>query len=462
MSYEFDKHLYAADGKLGFSGKLLASYGPRRFENGTQDKYVEPCTPEEATFWGVYTHNDDGLASIVGDARDAESADLFAKQVARGLELEYRLREVSVGLDAIEASLAKATKADPNDVPAPFSGQSADLWHLAQQQAYLHTLEITNAFSLKKYLEANISSKPTQAEPTLVIDLERESYRQIMDEALKAAWLPQEYTANDIHADIIQLLREQYVPNGLDVRGDAPARVVLILDGGNIQNIVADSDVDVSFVDYDRADEYDDNVREAVVDVPQESGQVCKAVVGGFKVEVNPAEAISLAGLRPNTKEKQHLIVLSIDTNYASFEDLGHAYEVARILRSAAFVVEIDGDLDCPLHDTNGNNVARFYATDVAPDADAPGMVHLVVNAPDDMAFGRSDNERAGLARSFRFLADQLDGVKDLSKRFTAFTVETKDVEGNITGVKVGHFHYTPALEKDAQLVPRDTTGLEM
>lgn len=64
----------------GQDGKILASYGPRKQEDGSSN--MIGCSPEEAQVWGVYRHDDQGLADHVGDAADQTSAHAFADLVA--------------------------------------------------------------------------------------------------------------------------------------------------------------------------------------------------------------------------------------------------------------------------------------------------------------------------------------------------------------------------------------------
>lgn len=46
------------------------------------------------------------------------------------------------GTVLIEECLAKATRADPGDVPFPLVGEEAVLWHRAQAAAYQHAIEM--------------------------------------------------------------------------------------------------------------------------------------------------------------------------------------------------------------------------------------------------------------------------------------------------------------------------------
>lgn len=59
-------------------GHPLASFGPRIDTGGT----VEESHPDTAGFWGVYSHDSEGHAEIVGDALDRDSAAAFARNVA--------------------------------------------------------------------------------------------------------------------------------------------------------------------------------------------------------------------------------------------------------------------------------------------------------------------------------------------------------------------------------------------
>ncbi len=60
---------------------------------------------------------------------------------------EQKLQGVKEGLHIIEAALAKALKADPNDAPIPLHGDEARIWHTAQAGAYAHALDMLNAES---------------------------------------------------------------------------------------------------------------------------------------------------------------------------------------------------------------------------------------------------------------------------------------------------------------------------
>jgi hypothetical protein len=74
------------------AGIVLASYGPRSdFGDCTEE-----CEPQHAAFWGVYHHDAEGLALIVGDALDEASARAFAELVATraGIRLHYQTLNV--------------------------------------------------------------------------------------------------------------------------------------------------------------------------------------------------------------------------------------------------------------------------------------------------------------------------------------------------------------------------------
>ncbi len=357
MSYGYDTYI------LDAAGNRLVSYGPRRIEiervvdgksyvsyrqhhpeNDDPGAHIEACLPSEAAFWGVYKHDAEGLAAIVGDAHDEASAKAFAEQVARNLELEARL---------------------------------------------LGAISVT-------------------------------------------------------------------------------PRIVLVLEGDHIQNIVADCAVDVTCLNYDddRIEEFADNGM-PVVDVPQGDGKVARAVIGRIPVEVDPVETARIVALYAGPAETQRWVVLAIDTNTAAFRDLGHASEVARLLRDAGAQLQSAPDLDSVrLVDTNDNEVGRLYATDVMPDVESPGTISLVVDAGEDVAFGTTEADRMALASAFCAEAKPLGWKNELSKRLTTFTVEVReapyDRTSTVRDVKVGHLYYTPAPELESQLVARDAATPEI
>jgi len=308
-------------------GNKRVSFGPRRLDSVAADAQVEPCAVADAAFWGVYTHDAEGLASIVGDAHDQESAKLFSLQVSRNLELEARL-------------FATTSPARPT----------------------------TKEELLEKLEELEVSALMGR--------------------------------------------------NALGFTG---------------------------------AD--DDGLRNMM-------GRLA-----------NHLEALSqLVDSLPEPKEEQRFIVLTIDTNHASFDDLGRTIEASRLFRSAASQLEsgtgLDGDTT--LYDTNGNYVGSVRATRSSKplSEERPGMIRLVVDAGEDLAFGTTEATKIALVRSFRYLADQLDGVKDFSKRMSSFTAEVQEApyerHSPITTVKVGHFHYTPMPELVAEPKALDAAELDI
>lgn len=319
LAYAYDTHI------LDAAGHAQVSYGPRRLESDAPDAHVESCLPAEAAFWGVYQHDAEGLAAIVGDAHDEPSAKAFAEQVARVIELEARL---TVGANAMP-------------------------------------------------------------------------------------------------------------------------RVVLVMERERIQNIVADTAVEVVGLNYnnDEIDEAEANGLN-VVEVPQGDGTVERAVVGSIPVEVDPEEAGRLVGLNVESTEKSRSIVLAIDTNTAAFKDLGCASEVARLLRDAGAQLQTAPDLDCVrLVDTNDNEVGWLFASDISLDLESPGMVNLVVDTGEDHAFGTTEADRMALANAFLDVATHLARTNDLAERLPTFTVDVKDPPHVIAG----RFHYVPALEPEVQ-----------
>lgn len=46
------------------------------------------------------------------------------------------------GIEIIEKCLAQAVAAKPEDAPIPLTGQSAAIWHKAQENAFRHVLEM--------------------------------------------------------------------------------------------------------------------------------------------------------------------------------------------------------------------------------------------------------------------------------------------------------------------------------
>ncbi|MGH8156586.1 MAG: hypothetical protein ACREPQ_00570 [Rhodanobacter sp.] len=115
------------------------------------------------------------------------------------------------------------------------------------------------------------------------IDLEREAYRAIMAEASKAKWHPPEYTGNDIDADILRWLREEYVPHAaVPPAGEIGIR----MEGGVIQSVWTDRPMDVVVIDYDTegcsADE--------LFDMPQDDGRTSECIVQEYAADVMPEE----------------------------------------------------------------------------------------------------------------------------------------------------------------------------
>ncbi|KZC41141.1 hypothetical protein RHOFW510R12_00755 [Rhodanobacter sp. FW510-R12] len=62
----------------------LASFGPRKLVGNSKQSHVEPCSPGEAQFWGVYRCDDQGHPVCVGDAHDGDSARELATWVGKG------------------------------------------------------------------------------------------------------------------------------------------------------------------------------------------------------------------------------------------------------------------------------------------------------------------------------------------------------------------------------------------
>lgn len=356
MSYGYDSNI------LDAAGNRLVSYGPRRIEvervvggksyvsyrqhhaeNDDPDAHIEACLPAEAAFWGVYKHDAEGLAAIVGDAHDEASAKAFAEQVARVIELEAQL------IAAVNA------------MPSLFSS--------------LVNVELDH--SRAKRIEQGI--------PRYVVD------------------------------------GHEFPNEESNFLGDGEYPPFVIFDVDRQENLPG---------------EY------------------------GTRTEADQAAALKNA-------ETQRWVVLAIDTNTAAFKDLGHASEVARLLRDAGAQLQSAPALDSVrLVDTNDNEVGRLYATDVMPDLESPGMINLVVNAGEDAAFGATEADRMALAAAFCAEAKQLGWKNELGKRQTTFTVEVReapyDRTSTVRHVKVGHFYYMPAPELESQLVARDAATPEI
>lgn len=320
LSYGYDTHILDAAGR----GIKRASYGPRRPESDDPNAHIEACLPAEAMFWGVYQHNAEGLAAIVGDAFDEISAKSFAEQVARNLEHEERL------LAAINSP--------------PHGDEAA-----------------SRALRLKQGMP-------------------------------------------------------RYIVDGHEFRNDESN---YMSDGRYPPFVVFDVDLQEN--------------------LPGEFG--------------TRAEAEEVAASK--NAEHPRRVILAIDTNTAAFKDLGHACEVARLLRDAGRQLQTAPDMDSVrLVDTNDNEVGWLYAAEVEQDLESSGMVHLVVEAGEDRAFGTTEADRMALAETFQRLGNHLDEIKDFSKRVTAFPVEVREApyerNSRVTDVKVGQFYYTPALEPEA------------
>jgi len=67
----------------GTNGNPDDPYVSRRMSVGDGGQHVEPCAPEEATFWSVYT-SDDGHWLIHTDWASEEAARWCASRVATG------------------------------------------------------------------------------------------------------------------------------------------------------------------------------------------------------------------------------------------------------------------------------------------------------------------------------------------------------------------------------------------
>lgn len=359
MSYGYDTHIRDA------AGKSLVSYGPRRIEiervvdgksyvsyqqhhpeHDDPGAHIEACTPEQAAFWGVYQHDDEGLAAIVGDAHDEESAKAFAQLVARNLTLERGLA-----------------------------------------------------------VAANVSAH-------LAVGQRRD---EVASRALR-----------------IQQGMPRYTVDGHEFRDEDSA----FTGDGKYPPFVV--------FDVDRQE-----------NLPGEYGT---------RSEADHAATIKNA-------QMSRSVVLAIDTNSTAFKDVGPAYEVARLLRDAGAQLEEARDLESiRLVDINGNEVGWLYVADrpaeLALELALPGMIHLVVDAGADPAFGTTEADRAALARTFQGLGDQLDGVRDLANRMAAFTVEVQDGSSlrnsQIAEVRIGHFFYTPAPEPEVHPSVREAAVAEI
>lgn len=65
------------------AGRIVASFGPRCQEGTGVTGWVSPASGEAPHFWGVYAHDDEGYAALVGDALDRDSAQSFAEQMVK-------------------------------------------------------------------------------------------------------------------------------------------------------------------------------------------------------------------------------------------------------------------------------------------------------------------------------------------------------------------------------------------
>lgn len=450
MTNGYDESVLAAD------GAKLVGFGPRRLDVAHSRAVIdaETCGPEEATYWAAYTFDERGLPAYalgkpvyVAKRPDRAGARDFAVQLAEQLE---RNRSMSYGYDTniLDAAGNRLVSYGPRriEIERVVGGKS----YVSYRQHHPKNDDPG------AHIEACL---PSEAAFWGVYKHDAEGLAAIEgdahDEASAKAFAEQVARVIELEAQLIAAV-------------NAPPRIVLVLEGDHIQNIVADRAVDVTCLNYD-----DDRIEEfaadgmPVVDVLQGDGKVAQAAIARIPVEVNPVETARIVALNVEPNEKQRWVVLAIDTNTAAFKDLGHASEVARLLRDAGTQVQAAPDLDSVrLVDTNDNEVGWLYATDVMPDLESPGMINLVVNAGEDAAFGTTEADRMALASAFCAEAKPLGWKNELGKRQTTFTVEVReapyDRTSTVRDVKVGHFHYTPAPELESQLVARDAATPEI
>lgn len=439
MSYGYDTHI------LDVSGNKLVSYGPRRIEvervvNGKSyvsyrqhhpehddpDIHVEACAPAEASFWGVYKHDAEGLASIVGDAHNQSSAKAFAELVARNLDLEARL-----------ASVVNATPSPPRivlvmegeriqsilaDVPVEVTGLNYDEDEMDEAEDNgLNVVKVPQGDGTTA--RAVIGTYPVDVdavETARIIALDVEGR-----EPDETACVDPSRNGGEAASRALRLKQglPRYIVDGHEFRNDESN---FVGDGRYPPFVIFDVDLQEN--------------------LPGEFG--------------TRAEAEQVAALK--NAEHSRWVILAIDTNTAAFKDLGHAHEAARLLRDAAMQLQHAGDLESVrLFDTNGNEVGWLHASDVLPDLGAPGMIHLLMETGEDYSFGTAQAERSALALAFHDIASHLDRESDLAKSPTTFKVEVRSQKfssqqgGDVQAIKFGAFHYTPSLEPDVQLAPR-------
>ncbi|MNP09310.1 hypothetical protein D3C76_1014120 [compost metagenome] len=71
------------------------------------------------------------------------------------------------------------------------------------------------------------------------------------------------------------------------------SKIVIVLEGGLVQNIVAEEPVEVLVIDYDAEGADEDEITA----VPQDNGGTADAVLSLREVEVNPTEVAELFAL---------------------------------------------------------------------------------------------------------------------------------------------------------------------
>ncbi len=443
MSYEHDHSL------LDAAGNRRVSYGPRRIEvervvdgksyvsyrqhhpeHGDADAHVVPCDPADAAFWGVYQHDAEGLAAIVGDAHDEASAKAFAEHVARSLGLEaQRKASVTAAARVVLVMEGERIQNIVADAPVDITCVNYDDDEIDELKANgMNVVDVPQSGggverAVVDRMDVELDPKETErlvllrpeVRPAPEPEGVRE-HRQLSRDALNSRALR------------IKQGIPRYIVDGHEFRDDESS---CLSDGRYPPFVVFDVDLQEN--------------------LPGEFG--------------TRAVAEKVAALK--NAEQPHRLILAINTNTAAFTDLGHACEVARVLRSVAGQLQLPaGSARIGAVDTNGNAVCWLYESDVVPDLESPGMVHLVVEAGEDLAFGTTEADCLALAEAFRRLSDQLDGVKDLAQCVAAFPVEVREApyerSSRVTSVKVGRFHYTPAFEPDASLAPRAAGECEL
>lgn len=83
MPLPLDTRFYHGD-------KIIVSYGPRRDAGDS----IEQAEEDAAEFWGVYTHDEDGLAFLAFDVHTQADAELAAAKLYENYLLKESLRDL--------------------------------------------------------------------------------------------------------------------------------------------------------------------------------------------------------------------------------------------------------------------------------------------------------------------------------------------------------------------------------